>query len=78
MHKSSGCQAVVFENGDFALAVEAFFIPLPDEVGRGVLASPRMSGRPSVRPASGCPHFVSEQNSVTRAWISLIFDTHIP
>ena len=40
-----------------------FCIPRPTKWGRGVLASPRMSvrpaGRPSVRPASRCPHFVS-------------------
>ena len=48
------------------------FIPRPTKWGRGVLASPRMSVRlarrqavrpavlrPSVRPVSGCPHFVS-------------------
>ena len=41
----------------------SLFTPRPTKWGRGILASPRMSvrpsGRPSVRPASGCPHFVS-------------------
>ena len=41
------------------------FIPRSTKWGRGVLASPRMSVRISF----------PEQNSVTRAWISLIFDT---
>ena len=39
------------------------------------------SGRPSGRPSVPRPDVrisFPEQNSVTRAWISLIFDTHIP
>ena len=47
----------------------------PDEVGRRVLASPRMSVRLSVTRPDVRISF-PEQNSVTRTWISLIFDTH--
>ena len=37
-----------------------FLSPARRSGGWGVLASPRMSVHlPSVRPASGCPHFVS-------------------
>ena len=48
----------------------SFLSPAPTKWGWGVLASPRMSVRPDVRIS------FPEQNSVTRAWISLIFDTH--
>ena len=48
------------------------FYPLPNEVGAEVLVSPRMS----IRPASAFSF--PKQSSVTRAWISSIFDTHIP
>ena len=53
-----------------------FFIPRPTKWGRGgigVASDVRPSvTRPDVRIS------FPEQNSVTRAWISLIFDTHIP
>ena len=39
-------------------------------MGQGVLAPPQMSARPDVSIS------LPEQNSVTRAWIYLIFDTH--
>ena len=56
------------------------FYPLPDEVGAGgigVASDVRPSGRPAV-PRPDVRISFPEQNSVTRACISLIFDTHIP
>ena len=60
------------------------FYPPPDEVGAGgigVASDVHPPVRPSVRPSVSRPDVrisFPEQNSVTRAWISLIFDTHIP
>ena len=61
------------------------FYPSPDEVGaggNGVASDVRRSAvRPAVRPPVPRPDVrisFPEQNSVTRAWISLIFDTYIP
>ena len=57
------------------------FYPPPDEVGAGgigVASDCRPSGCRSVRPASDVRISFPEQNSVTRSWISLMFDTHIP
>ena len=49
------------------------FYPPPDEVGAG--GKWRRLGCPSV-PRPDVRISFPEQNSVTRAWISLIFDTH--
>ena len=59
------------------------FYPPPDEVGAGgigIASDVRPSGCPAVHPSRvrmSAFRFRS-RTSVTRAWISLIFDTHIP
>ena len=47
----------VINGSQFYIGYIHGFYPPPDEVGVGVLASPRMSV--PIPPASGCPHFVS-------------------
>ena len=54
----------------------ARFYPPPDEVGAGGIGV-ASDVRPSVRPASGCPHFVSGAE-LGYPCMDLIFDTHIP
>ena len=57
-----------------------YFYPPPDEVGAGgfgVATDVCPSGSPSV-PRPDVRISFPEQNSVTRAWSTVIFATHIP
>ena len=58
----------------FGALIPGIFIPRPTKWGRVVLTSHWMFVCPSRGQMS--TFLFSEQNSVTQAWISLIFDTY--